>query len=120
MSELLHELVERRKAEEIDYAEYLKQIEALAKQVRRTGESTDYPAGINTRAKQAIYDNVDRDESRAIAIDTAVCVTKKDGWRDSKPKIRQVRGAIRKVLPDDWNDARIDELLNIIKNQSEY
>jgi len=120
MSELLDELVERRKAEEIGYAEYLKQIEALAKQVRRTGESTDYPAGINTRARQAIYDNVDRDEGRAIAIDAAVCETKKDGWRDSKPKIRQVRGAIRKVLPDDWNDARIDALLNIIKNQSEY
>jgi type I restriction enzyme R subunit len=120
MSELLRELVERRKAETIDYAEYLKEIAALARQVARTDETLEYPASINTRAKQALYDNLDQHEAHAIAVDTAVCNTKKDGWRDNKLKTRQVRGEIRKVLPDDWEDARIEAILNVIKNQSEY
>ncbi|TAF52794.1 MAG: HsdR family type I site-specific deoxyribonuclease, partial [Oscillatoriales cyanobacterium] len=118
MSELLRELVDRRQAEAIDYEEYLKQVAALARNVARTGTS-EYPSAIDTRALQALYDFLDGDEPLALQVDTAVRVTKKDGWRDSKPKQRQVRSAIKTVLPETRSDINIEELLEIIRNQSE-
>src|SRR5207245_9816859 len=68
MSELLSELVKRRKQEDIAYKEYLAQIVELAKQVRNPEQSAYYPTTVDTRAKQALYDNRAKDERNSLAL----------------------------------------------------
>jgi len=61
MSELLDALIEERRQKAIDYQEYLKRIQELAKQVVQPG-THEYPVNINTPAKCALYDNLNRNE----------------------------------------------------------
>ncbi|MDY6941008.1 MAG: hypothetical protein SWY16_25540 [Cyanobacteriota bacterium] len=72
-----------------------------------------------TQNRQRI--DLDGDEmlALAIAIDATVKITKKDGWRDSKPKQREVRAAIKKHLPNSNNET-VNRILEIVKNQREY
>src|SRR5207253_10756707 len=58
MSELLSDLVKRRKEEDVEYKAYLTQIISLAKQVRNPEESGRYSKAVNTKGKQALYDNL--------------------------------------------------------------
>lgn len=100
MSSLLDELIQQRKTEAIDYEEYLKKVAQLCQRVTHLEGSGDYPTSLDTNAKRALYDNLDRDEARAIALDNAIRSTKKDNWRGSKIKQREVKNAIKQHLPD--------------------
>ena len=64
MSELLNELIKKRKEEDIAYKEYLAQIIALTKQVRKPEDSSYYPDAMNTRGKQALYTTLVRTKTR--------------------------------------------------------
>jgi type I restriction enzyme R subunit len=119
MSELLSELVKRRKQEDIEYKEYLAQIVALTKQVRNPEQSAHYPATVDTKAKQALYDNLGKDEEKARALDQAVTQAREDGWRGHPQKERRIRIAIAKTLPDFSDDDR-KALFEIVTNQHEY
>lgn len=72
---------------------------------------------LNTRARRALYDNLEKDEQLAIAVDTAIQRTKKDGWRGDRIKEREVRYAILEVLQD---ETLANKILEIVKNQVEY
>ena len=39
---------------------------------------------MNTKAKQALYDNLENDEELSLALDEAVRYNKLDGWRDGE------------------------------------
>jgi type I restriction enzyme R subunit len=117
MSELLDELVKERKKGVEEYQEYLRKIVELSKQVQRPESSNSYPAQINTKGKRAIYDNVGKDEFLADALDQEVKYIKKDSWRGNKAKEKEIRIAIRKHIQD---DALVDAIFEIIKNQTEY
>jgi type I restriction enzyme R subunit len=119
MSELLSDLVKRRKQEDIEYKEYLTQIIALTKQVRNPEQSAYYPAAVDTRAKQALYDNLGKDERKAIAVDEAVTNAREDGWRGHPQKERRIKIAIARTLPELSDDDR-KGLLEIVTNQHEY
>jgi type I restriction enzyme R subunit len=56
--------------------------------------SESYPNSINTRAKQALYDNLDRDESLSVVLDEAVHYNKLDGWRDGGIKEKKLMLAV--------------------------
>lgn len=118
MSELLEELVKRRKQADVEYKEYLAQIVGLTKQVKNPEQSAHYPATVDTKAKQALYDNLGQDEAKALAVHNAVMESRQADFRGNQLKERAIKIAIRKVIeiPDD----ELRNLFEIIKNQHEY
>ena len=68
MSALLDELIAARKARAIEYEEYLKRIAELAKRVE-AGHAGDAPEEIDTPARRALYNNLNRDRDLALKVD---------------------------------------------------
>ena len=119
MSTLLDALINQRRENAIDYQEYLEKIKQLAQQVIQpmTGAS-NYPVSLDTSAKRALYDNLGKDESLALRIDTAVRYTKKDGWVGQRFKEREVENAIRTEL--NGSEFSVASVLELVKEQREY
>lgn len=118
MSELLDALIQARKQQAQDYKDYLDQITALARQVKNPGEDAHYPEAINSDARRALFDNLNRDESLAVAVDEAIRTVKKDGWRGNRFKEREVRNAIANALGDTAEP--VDDIFKLAKNQRDY
>ncbi len=119
MSELLNELVKKRKRADLEYQKYLAEIIALSKKINNPSESESYPNEINTRGKQALYDNLGKDQAKAESIHDAVIYTRRDDWRMYFLREKAVKKAVEKVLPE-ATDQEIKNLMEIIKNQDEY
>jgi type I restriction enzyme, R subunit len=119
MSELLEELVKRRKQEDVAYKEYLAQVIELTKMANNPEQSEYYPDSINTKGKQAFYDNLEENEETALYVHEAVLSSISDNFRGNYIKEKAIKIAVKQVLPN-MSDAEWKELLEIIKNQSEY
>lgn len=117
MSKLLDELIQLRKEEAIDYEEYLNQIKELAEKVANTNNTNDYPKSLDTKAKRALYDNLNFDESLALTLNNVIIENKLDGWKDGGIKEKKLMLAINMVISD--VDKTL-ELMEIIKAQNEY
>lgn len=122
MSTLLTELVHQRKMAAIDYEEYLKKIEALAKQVQPKDTSESYPSTIDNRAKQAFYDNLGESEDLANELYERIDEERPDNWKGNRMKEKVVRNVVEEVLvkyerslPKD-----ADTAMEIAKNQKEF
>jgi len=118
MSELLDALIKERKENALEYKEYLFKIKELADKVVMPNAHSVYPASLNTRAKQALYDNLDNDETLANSIDEVIKANKEDGTWGNMMKERKLRIAIKKAL-DSKND-KIDKIMELVKHQHEY
>ena len=119
MSILLEELVKQRKQADIEYQEYLKKIIELSKQVRDPGESVQYPDDIDTNGKRALFDNLNSDKVRALAISEAILSSRSDDWRGHPLKERAIKMAIKRVYGE-ISDDELKALFEIVKNQYEY
>lgn len=121
MSKLLDELIQKRKEESANYEDYLTKIVELTKQVQTPSTAT-YPKTLNTSAKRALYDNLNKNEEVALALDSAITQTKKDGWRDSPIKLKEVSKAISRTLKQHGvlAEDEIDRIVEIVKKQSDY
>jgi len=117
MSELLEELIRQRKKKASEYAKYLEKLAELAKKVKRTEGMEKYPETLTTEGQRALYDTVDKNEELAKVMDETVKYTAKDDWRGNPIKERQVKQAVKKILP---KDADIEEIMDVIKNNNEY
>lgn len=118
MSELLDALIEQRRAEAIDYAEYLDKIAALTKEAKSPSSSTKYPAEVSSPGQRALFDNLDGDAELAIQIDTDVKAARKADWRSNPIREKMVRNAIRRNLEDD--PAKVEAILAIVRENHEY
>ncbi len=116
MSELLSDLVKQRRSEAIEYAEYLEKIGQLVRDAK-AGHGGGYPSGMDTPGRKALFDNMDRDEAKALAIDDAIKATAPDGWRGNRMKERQVKNCLAEMIED---PDEIDRIVEILKAQSEY
>lgn len=116
MSKLLNEIIKQRKQNAIDYEQYLKKVAELAKKVA-AGKEDSTPDALDTSAKRALWNNLDKDEALAIKIDTAIMVSKSDGWRGNSAKENLIKQGIYKVL-DDIDE--VERIFEIAKQQSEY
>jgi len=116
MSQLLDELILQRRQEAIEYEKYLAKIVELTRQITRPNE-TRYPKSLDTRAKRALYDNLDHNEELAQVLDYEVIYTKKDDWRGNRIKEKEVLYAIKKHIKD---EEKLKKIFEIIKNQPEY
>jgi len=131
MSELLDALIARRRQEAVDYRAYLEQIARLIADAKSGPSSSAYPEAINSPAKQALYDNLGRNEPLALAVDMAVQTSRQDGWRGNLMKTRRVRNAIAAAL-DVYAPAvegegavedeaeRVGRVLGLVTSQHEY
>lgn len=117
MSILLNELIQQRKTEAIAYMEYLKKIKQLAEQVSQPEKTASYPTTLTSQGKRSLYDNLDNNETLALALDNIIQTNKLDGWRDGGLKEKKLRIAINELLKDDEKTA---EIMKIIKAQNEY
>ncbi|MBS1511017.1 MAG: type I restriction endonuclease subunit R [Bacteroidetes bacterium] len=118
MSVLLDELIKARKQEAVNYKKYLEKIVELTKKISKPETSSGYPRTMNSKAKRALFDNLNRDENLAAALDEEILKTKKDEWRGNKIKEREVRNAIKKILGKDGEE--LDKVFELVKNQSDY
>lgn len=120
MSELLDAIIDERRKQAISYQEYLEKIKELARKVVKPEGDLEnpYPASIDTAAKQALFDNLGKDEVLASKIDTAIRYTKKAEWVGDRFKEREVANAIREESKG--YDVNIADVLELAKNQREY
>ncbi|MDY0222674.1 MAG: HsdR family type I site-specific deoxyribonuclease [Desulfobacterium sp.] len=122
MSKLLDEIIKQRKQNAINYEAYLKKVAALAKKVAE-GKEENTPGSLNTPAKRALWNNLDRNESLAIQVDTAVMVSRSDGWRGNPAKENLIKHAIYTVFDDVDKNKKVEEVVrvfNIVKQQQSY
>ena len=118
MSELLDALIAQRKKGAIEYQQYLAKIVELAKQAKNPSGGASYPTSISTAARRALYDNLGKNESLALAVDQAVRENRQEDWRNNTFKTKRVRLAIKAAMADD--DAVIDQVLELVKHQNDY
>lgn len=116
MSHLLDILIRQRREEALAYEQYLDQIMELAAQVQNPADSNEYPSKLDSDAKRSLYDNLNRDEALALALDNEIRNTKKDDWRGNKIKEREVRYVIANHLPEN----KVDEIFELVKKQRDY
>lgn len=118
MSELLVELVKKRKQADVEYKEYLQQIIALTKKVKNPMiESVG--SAINTPAKRALYDILGQSVEKALAVHEAVVQYRSDNFRGNYLKEKQIKIGVKQAVPD-LSDEGLKYLMEIIKNQNEY
>lgn len=120
MSELLDAIIEERRQQAIDYQEYLAKLLDAAKQLGTKESDTKYPDWADNGAKRALVDFFFPEDHLAIEIDTIVRHTKPDAWVGNPIKERKVKNAIRANLGDGFDQAKLDELFELVKARHEY
>jgi len=123
MSELLDALIRQRKAEALEYAQYLAKVVELTRQVHNPARGPSYPDALDTPAKRALYDNLGSykvhgsTESLAIVLDDTIRRTKKADWRGDLVKEREIKRAIYGIVGD---EDKVERIFELVKNQREY
>ena len=141
MSALLKEIIAARKAQAIEYEEYLRRIAELAKKVY-LGQDSGTPAQANTPGKRALYNKLKEEMAAELdsqlqtprkqfgggvydpvmeqvsRIDHAVKEARPDGWRGNRAKEQVIKKAIFDLLHDDPQVERI--FLLITQHPGEY
>ena len=121
MSKLLDALIEQRRKGAISYKAYLAKIAALTKEASTPGGGPGgYPAGLDTSAKRTLYNNLNKDETLALAIDAAVQISRMDGWRGNTMKTKRVRLTIKAVLEQAYNDESVTDCASIKDGKGDY
>ena len=118
MSALLDALIEQRKTKALDYRDYLARVVELTKQAENPGQGAGYPLPLDTNAKRALYDNLEKNEPLALRVHEAALESRQDDWRNNVIKTRRVRTALKTAL--DGDEIRTDAILELVKNQYEY
>ncbi|WP_033771700.1 type I restriction endonuclease subunit R [Helicobacter pylori] len=116
LSLLLNDLIEQFRAKKLNYLEYLRQIQDLAKQVINK-ENKDYPISIDTKALKTLYDNSGQDENLALKIDECIRGHKKADWVGHSVKERSLKNALKKIIGD---EVLLENIFNLAKHIDEY
>jgi len=115
LSNILQELIDKRKHDMIEYEEYLQQMIELARQAK-LGTGTNYPESIKTPGMRALYDNLSGDEYLAVRAQEVIKKNAMDGFRDNPMKAKKLKRALAELLGDE----KAEEIYDIIKLQREY
>ena len=119
MSVLLDELIKLRNKGAIKYTEYLKRVVELTKKTIKPNTTTDYPTSLNSHAKQALYDNLNKNETLALELDEKIRTAKDDDWRGTHIKRKKVKIVVKKVLKqyDIHGEEDVDTVFNLVTEQ---
>lgn len=122
MSELLNQLLQEQKDGKLQYKELIEKLVEKLKEARSTVKAK-YPDSIDTKGKQALYDNLGNDEALALSIHATIKANARDGFRDmdgsGMKKMRALRRAVEGVLQS-FEAEKIDDIMQIIVAQKEY
>lgn len=122
MSDLLNHLLQEQKDGKIQYKELIKQLIEKLREARLTIK-TKYPATIDTKGKQALYDNLGGNEALALRIHEIIKANARDGFRDMDSsglkKMRALRRAVESALKGVEQD-KLDDIMQLIVAQKEY
>ena len=116
MSDLLADLVKKRREDAIAYAEYLERVAEMVRQIK-SGHGTDYPDEISTPGRKALFDNLDQDIEQTLGLDHAVRTTAQAGWRGNRMKERKILRALEDIL---GSADSAQEVLDIVREHDEY
>ena len=117
MSKLLDALIVQRRKDAISYKEYLAKVVELTRKAKNPGGAT-YPSALKTPALRSLYDNLYKDETKALRVHEAIITYRQDDWRHNTFKVRRVRNGIREAL--DGDETLTDQILELVKYQREY
>ena len=109
MSVLLDEIIRERKEKAVEYANYLKKIVDFVHKLKSTTATGSYPTAVNTKAKRALYDNLNGNEQLALKVHENIINSKADDWRGNRIKERQVRNAIIEALGLPVDDRKLKQ-----------
>jgi type I restriction enzyme R subunit len=118
MSALLSALIEQRRQEAIEYAEYLQRLLDLATQVGTNEADTIYPEWAVNGAQRALVDFGFEDTQLPLEVDQAIHAARYHNWVGDRLKERAMANAIRQVVGDDFD--RFDELFDLVRARNEY
>ncbi len=137
MSELLDEIIKKRKEKAIEYEAYLQEIADLANKVT-TGQADDTLEELNTQGKKALFNNLvdalpvnvladdasGTDAGRrkkalelVLEIDKAIIDVRNNNWRGNHAKEQIIKNALYDVLKD---VPTLERIYQIIVQQYEY
>jgi len=117
MSDLLTEILDNLRQNQIDYEEFLKQIADVAKRVQ-LGTVADTPPSLTTPGKRALYNNLGNDEALALLVHDTVLRVKPNAFRGNQIKERVIKAALLPLLNN--SQAEVERIFLIIAAQNEY
>lgn len=126
MSEMLEDVIARRKIEAMSYEEYLRQVVEMAQAIIHPEDDKNYPDEIKgSAAKRAIYDYLEYDLILALDVDHAIRVSIRPQWHDHFQKQQAVRLSIyNKLIAANHKEPKVtketEELYEIARRQTEY
>ncbi len=122
MSDLLNQLLQEQKDGKLQYKQLIEKLIDKLKEAR-SSVKTKYPVTIDTKGKQALYDNLNKDEKLALQVHNTIKANARDGFRDMDGsgirKMRALRRAVEGVLQGVESE-RIDDIMQLVVAQREY
>lgn len=116
ISRLLDEIIKERKANAIEYEEYLIRIKKLIDDLNK-GASDTTPEIIKTPAQRALFNNLGKNEELALQIHAKVLEIKPDAWRGNEPRENMIKAGLYEILKD---KDEVERIFSIIQKQQEY
>jgi type I restriction enzyme, R subunit len=68
----------------------MQKIVELTRQAKNGPSADAYPKTLNTPGKRALYDNLGKDEARAVKVDRLIRDNRQADWRTNTVKLRSV------------------------------
>ena len=123
MSELLNQLLEEQKSGKMQYKELIEKLIEKLKEARSTVRKR-YPSAIDTKGKQALYDNLCENEELTTRVHETIQYNARDGFRDmdgsGQRKMKALRKAVESTLRDSNQEDKIDNIMQVIVANKEY
>lgn len=113
MSELLKELIEMKKEENLDYQEYLEKLIELVKKVKSPETSGAYPKSMHNVRLRGLYDILDKNEEKTIQIYEYLTANISRDFMESKMKQRELKKELALWIE---NEEQEEEIFNLWKN----
>ena len=120
MSSLLDALIDQRRQDALDYADYLKKLLDFTVQVGTGEGATKYPDWASTSGRRALVDFGLPEEVDPEHLHDVIQGGKSFGWSTNLMKQRELQRVLRGALPDGFDDERLERLVSLLKEHDEY
>ena len=113
MSELLSELIELKKEQNLDYQAYLEKLIELVRKVKNPELSGQYPKSIHNTRLRGLFDILDSNEEETLDLYDILTNNVPKDFMDSKMKQRELKLLLSVKLDD---ESKVEEIFNLWKN----
>ena len=120
MSSLLDALIDQRRQDALDYADYLKKLLDFTVQVGTGEGATKYLDWASTSGRRALVDFGLPEEVDPAHLHDVIQGGKSFGWSTNLMKQRELQRVLRGALPDGFDDERLERLVSLLKEHDEY